>query len=177
MRRIARWLLGIFGVLIALLLAATLTGVFIPRKHVVSATVTLDQPPEMVWRALTDYRGQARWRNDVQSVEQLPERNNREIWREHYKNGEQLTLETTVAEPPRLMVRTIADADLPFSGHWEYVLTPDNQGTQLTITERGEVHNPLFRFVGKFVIGYETTITKFLDELKSHLRRKAEDKT
>ena len=32
----------------------------------------------------------------------------------------------------------------------------------MTITERGEVYNPIFRFVSRFVLGHEKTINTYL---------------
>lgn len=41
----------------------------------------------------------------------------------------------------------------------EYRLVPDGAGTRVTITENGEVYNPLFRFVSRFLMGHTSTIT------------------
>ena len=47
-------------------------------------------------------------------------------------------------------------------------LAADGEGTLLTITERGEVYNPIFRFVSKFLMGQ----TKSMDEYLRALGRK-----
>lgn len=39
----------------------------------------------------------------------------------------------------------------------------------LTITENGEVHNPLFRFVSRFIMGYAATIDACLKALRAKL--------
>jgi hypothetical protein len=65
----------------------------------------------------------------------------------------------------------IADPDLPFGGTWTYTLTPAGTGTRLQITEEGAVHNVLFRFVSRFVIGHTASIDRYLADLQAILRR------
>ena len=60
----------------------------------------------------------------------------------------------------------IADPDLPFGGTWTYELKPDGGGTQLVITERGEVYNPIFRFMSRFVFSHTATMERFVASLK-----------
>ena len=68
--------------------------------------------------------------------------------------------------PDRLLVGRIADANLPFGGSWTYELAPRAAGqTSLTITEDGEVYNPIFRFVSRFVMGHSATINQYLSDV------------
>jgi hypothetical protein len=59
----------------------------------------------------------------------------------------------------------IADSTLPFGGKWTYELTPSGTGTMLRITEDGEVYNPVFRFVSRFVMGHTATMDKYLADV------------
>jgi hypothetical protein len=70
------------------------------------------------------------------------------------------------SEPPRLLVARIADPDLPFGGTWTYDIAPAGGGSRVTITEDGEIYNPLFRFVARFILGYEGTIASYLAALE-----------
>jgi len=72
-------------------------------------------------------------------------------------------------EPPRVLVARIADPKLPFGGTWTYEITPDAGGSRLTITENGEIYNPLFRFMARFIFGYEGTIQSYLSSLEKRL--------
>ncbi len=45
----------------------------------------------------------------------------------------------------------------------------DNTGTRLTITENGEVYNPIFRFMSRFVFGHTATMDQFLSDLKKRV--------
>ncbi len=47
------------------------------------------------------------------------------------------------------MVLRIADPSLPFSGTWTYEIKPTGTGRELTLTEDGEVGNPIFRVMQK----------------------------
>ena len=75
----------------------------------------------------------------------------------------EMPLETVEAVAPQRLVRKIGPG-LPFGGTWTYELTPEGGGTQLKITEDGEVYNPIFRVVGKFM-DQTATITGFMTGL------------
>lgn len=146
------------------LLAVVGIGAALPRAHVASRTVRLPASRERVWALLTDPAGFPRWRDDVRSVDLLPPRDGRAAWREHSRHG-RITFEVVSSNPPHALTTAIADRDLPFGGTWEYALTPDGDGTRLVVTERGEVYNPIFRFMSRFVFGHTATIDAFLRAL------------
>jgi uncharacterized protein YndB with AHSA1/START domain len=173
-RRLLLWLLAPVAALIALLLFVTAAGLLIPRRHVASRTLKTSQSPETVWRAITDYVGQPAWRKDLKTVERLPDREGRELWREVYEDGSPLTMETAEAVPPSRLVRIIVDEGGPFSGRWEYEIKANNMGgSSLTITEHGEVPNPFFRFVSRFVIGHTHFMEKFQKDLAAKFGEEA----
>ena len=68
--------------------------------------------------------------------------------------------------PPQRLISRIADKSLPYGGSWTYVLDPVPEGTRLTITENGEVYNPIFRFMSKFVFGHTKTMDDYLASLQ-----------
>jgi hypothetical protein len=76
-----------------------------------------------------------------------------------------MTLEQVEASPPSKLVGRIADKNLPFGGTWTQVLTETEGSTTLAITEDGEVYNPIFRFMARFVFGYAATLEKYLRDL------------
>ncbi len=159
------WVIVAVGVLIAVVLITTAIGSFLPEEHVATQTLTLRQSPQSVWQVITDFQGQPSWHPDMKSVERLPDRNGHEVWQEEV-SGMKIPLETIEVEPHHRLVRKIASDDLGFGGVWEYVITPTTEGgCQLTITERGTVGNPLFRFMSKFVFGHTATMEKYLTSL------------
>jgi uncharacterized protein YndB with AHSA1/START domain len=164
-RRWMIWLLAGVGAVAGMIALAAIIGTFLPETHTAARTLRLRQAPEAVWQAITDRAQQSAWRTELQSIERFPERGGREVWQEVYRNGDRLTLEASEVSPPRRLVTHVADADAPFSGRWEYELTPAEGGCYLTITEIGQIPNPLFRFVNHFVIGQATTIERYLKAL------------
>jgi hypothetical protein len=42
-------------------------------------------------------------------------------------------------------------------------------GSELRITEEGEVYNPIFRFVSRFIMGHTATIDSYLSAVRKRL--------
>jgi hypothetical protein len=67
---------------------------------------------------------------------------------------------------PHRLVTKIVGEKLPFGGSWTYEFAPAAGGTTLTVVERGEVYNPVFRFVSRYVIGHTRTLNAYFAELR-----------
>jgi uncharacterized protein YndB with AHSA1/START domain len=136
----------------------------LPVQHQVSREATYAESPESIFASLVHVEAFPSWRSGIRRVETLPAVEGRRSYREVGKDG---TLTYVIDEelPPRRLVSRIADRDLPFGGRWIYELTPSGAGTTLRVTEEGEVYNPLYRFVSRFVLGHDTTINQFLKDL------------
>jgi len=156
-----RWVLGTLGVLVAVVLVVYVVGLLLPKSHVASTSARYAASPDAIWTTLTDVSAFPQWRGDVSRVEILPDENGQRGWREFGKQGT-VTYRVVEAVPSRRLVSRIADPDLPYGGSWTYELTPADSGTRLTITERGEVYNPIFRFVSRFIMGYTATMNGML---------------
>jgi uncharacterized protein YndB with AHSA1/START domain len=135
----------------------------LPVAHTVSRSAEVSAPPERVWAALTDVPAFPTWRPGVVGVEgQLP------TWRERGRHGAIAYQATTVEAPTHLIVR-IADTSLPYGGEWDYTVAAAGSGSRVTIVERGEVYNLVFRFMSRYVIGHTATIDTFLRSLSRYL--------
>ena len=165
MLRIAILVAGALG---ALLLAVVAFGYALPVTHVAARDAVLPAPPERIFAVLTDVETFPKWRSDVQAVEVIA-RTPRLQWRERGSGGT-IAFEVQETDPPRRLVTRIADRTLPFGGAWTFTLQPVDGGTKLTITENGEVYNPLFRVMSRFVFGHTATIDRYLGDLQKHLR-------
>ena len=159
-----RWVLGVAGVLIVVVVAVVAMGYLLPQSHVASSSARYRASPETLWASLTDVAAFPTWRKGVTRVELLPDENGQHGWREH-SGGETITFRIVEMEPPRRLVTRIADENLPFGGRWIYDLAPVDSGTRLTISEQGEIYNPVFRFVSRFVLGYTSTMEGVLRDL------------
>ena len=161
--------LAVAGGLVLLVALVVAVGAALPRGHVATRSATLAADPESVFRLISDFAGATAWRADLERVEVLESANGLPRFREHGAHGA-MTMEVTEWQPPRRLVVRIADAGLPFGGRWIYELGPaDGGGTVLTLTEEGEVHSPIYRFVSRFVIGHHATLDRYLESLAGRL--------
>jgi uncharacterized protein YndB with AHSA1/START domain len=162
-----KWALIIVGSLFSLLALIALIGAMQPRDHVATMTATIAAPADKVWAVLTDVAAYPTWRTGLKSVDVLSKPDAPLSWRENTRQGP-MTLTVESFEPPRRMVARIMDDGQPFGGAWEYVVAPDNTDAgkaRVTITERGWVSNPIFRFVSRFVMGHYSTLDTYLRAL------------
>jgi uncharacterized protein YndB with AHSA1/START domain len=143
-------------------------GALLPRDHVETRSARLPAAPEAVFAAIADVGSYAAWRTSLSAVEVLPPIDGRARWIE-VSGGDRVAMEQVERQPPRHLVTRIADPELPFGGTWTFELAPEEGGTRVTITERGEIRNPIFRAVARFVFGYGATMDTFLDELRARV--------
>ena len=113
-------------------------GAILPVNHIASRRARFKQPPAAIWAAI----------------------NREKTFREDGVN-----YEVTRSEAPRLLETKITDKNLPYGGSWTYEIAAATEGSELRITEHGEVYNPIFRFVSRFIVGHTATIDKTLRAL------------
>jgi uncharacterized protein YndB with AHSA1/START domain len=154
----------LLAVVVGFGLVVVLVGLMLPVKHEAAVSAVIPAAPEAVWAALTDPARYPTWRGDVTAVEMLPTDSGHVAWREQGKNGA-ISYVIEQAEPPRRLVTRITDKSLPFGGAWEYIVMPEGTGSRVRITEHGEVYNPVFRFVSRFIIGHTATASAYLKAL------------
>ncbi|MEK6286149.1 MAG: SRPBCC family protein [Acidobacteriota bacterium] len=159
-----KWFLIVVGVIAALIAVVAIIGSLMPKGHSASRTTVINKPPEVLWQAMTDCAAFPQWRADVKSVEVISDRDGHRVWREDGKNGK-MTLETVEANPPSRLVLRIADPDRPFGGTWTYDLQASGSGSRVTITENGEVYNPIFRFMSRVFFSPTASIETYLKAL------------
>lgn len=164
-----KWIAIVVAVLVALVAVMAIVGAMLPRHHVATRRARFAPPPAEVWGVLTDFEHAASWRSDLERVEMLPDHDGLPAFREHGSNGA-IAMQVVERRAPSHLVTRIADPDLPFGGTWTWELTAEGSGTTLSITERGEVKNPLFRFLSRFVFGHTATMDKVLTDLAAKFR-------
>jgi uncharacterized protein YndB with AHSA1/START domain len=159
--KIALWVLGALG---GVVLLVCLIGWMLPVSHVASASATLSRPPDAVYTMVSEVASYPKWWSEMSRVETLPPVDGRQRFRQHM-GSDAVVIEVLEAAAPTRFVTRIADPDQPFGGTWTLEIAPSGAGSTLTVTERGEVYNPLFRFVSRFVMGHTATIDSFLQAL------------
>jgi len=88
-----------------------------------------------------------------------------DVWAKLTTGIDAKTYAVITAEAPRHLVTRIIDRKLPYGGEWDYTIEPTTRGSHVTITERGEIYNPLFRFISRYVMGYTATMQSVLKGL------------
>ena len=150
---------AIFGIIAGI-------GVLLPQNHSATRSSHFHQPPQAVWDVIT---GPPTWRPGIKSFENLPPRNGHRTWKEIDAHGNSVTYEAIEETPPFRLITRIADPHLPYGGMWVHEISPEPGGSMLQITENGEIYNPIYRFMSRFVFGYAATIDAAVQALHAKL--------
>jgi hypothetical protein len=125
--------------LVVLVLGAFGFGAALPTAHVASRSRRMSARPDIVWGLINDPVATKGWGGDAKT-------------------------EVVEQDAPRLLVTKIV-GESAYGGTWTFEIAPDgHEASTVTITERGEVYNPLFRLVSR-VIGPTRTIDGYLAKL------------
>ena len=160
------WLGVACGALVGAVAAMTLLGWLMPSRYVASQSLLLPVPIADAWTTLVDYPGHTAWRRGLTAVDRLPDAESTEVWRESF--GRSTTRTTTIeAHSPSSLVRQFDVEGGSIRRRWEFALEPvvSPGNTRITLTEFGEIRNPLRRFVVRFITGRSTTLKDFLRDL------------
>jgi hypothetical protein len=160
--------LKIAVVLLAVLAAVVAVGASLPVQHVAHRRVDLKQRPDTVYAIVRDVERYPEWWPDITRIDMLESRDSRVRFREHLRGGP-IIIEIIEDAPPARMRSQIADPDQPFGGTWTFAIEATPTGARLIITEDGEIYNPFFRFMARFVLGYTGTMDSFLRALGTKL--------
>lgn len=158
--RAVRWvLLGGGGLLLAGVVV-WVVGSILPVEHRATLTRTIGADVETVWARIDRVDAWAGWRDA--EVEVLADGSVRVR-----EAGETLTY--SVERPAsRVLVTRITSTDLPFGGAWRWSAEATGDGaTAVTIVEEGEVYDPFFRFMSRFVFGHRSSMRRVLDALEA----------
>lgn len=140
-----RWILWAVAALIGAVGLIALIGFFLPVAHEASRSADFNRPPETVFALIAGPATYKTWWDgaDVESavVESVP--------------------------PNRLVTKIVGEAQ--FGGTWTFEIAAISSGSRLTITERGEIYNPVFRTLAKYVFGYTSTMEGFLAAARAKL--------
>lgn len=161
-----RWILWIVAGLAVLILIVAIVAALLPKAHTASRTARIAMPPDALYTLLADVDRYPTWRTELKSLQRAPDRDGKPAWIED-ASGMKIPLHFERMERPSLLVARIDGSDLAFGGAWTYHIAPAPGGSDLTITENGEVYNVIFRFMSRFVFGHHATMDSFLKNLHS----------
>lgn len=151
-------------VLVAVFALVALVGAMLPVEHAAARRFTVALPATKLFAAITDVDAYPQWAPGIKSVQWLPDRDGKRVFREEGPHGPMdLCIERVEAE--RLFVTRIVTAGSPFGGTWTVRLVERDGRTTVTLTEHGEVYNVWFRALARFVFGHASTMETFLPAL------------
>jgi hypothetical protein len=148
--------------LVLLVVMVVAVGYLLPKSHVATRSAIFRAPPEKLYALIS---GTQVWRPDVVRFEVVSDSGGREVQHETTRDGKTIAYEVSERVPPIGLKRRIVSQDLPYSGTWTYSLESRDGLTVVRITEQGEVTNPVFRFVSRFILGHTATIDQYLHAL------------
>ncbi len=168
-----KWALLVVGALVAIAAIIVIIGAMLPKGHVATRGSHFRQTPATIWQTITEFEKFPSWRAGVTSVERLPDRDGHPVWAERSGEGrkaETIPYELVESVAPSgnsagRVVTRIADPKLAFGGTWTLEVAAADGGTTVRITERGEVYNPVFRFMSRFIMSQTKSMEDYLAAL------------
>jgi hypothetical protein len=158
-----KWFLWLGAGLVLLVGLVALIGALLPSRHHATRKARFRVSPDALYAVLA---GPPDWRTGVKSFGTLPDQDGRKRWWEEDSHRQKITFELVEDRPPERLVVRIADRGLPFGGKWTFDITPvSGGGSELRIREDGEVYNVIFRFMARFIFGYNASIEQYLRDL------------
>jgi hypothetical protein len=140
-------------------------GARLPVSHTATRAAVIGAPADVVFTTITDFANAPTWRSDVKSMKEgVDASSGRKRVTEESSNGV-MTMEVEESVPNTRLVTRIVGDDLPWGGAWVYALEPQGTTTRVTITEHGEVYNPVFRFISNYIMGHTATLDTYLTNL------------
>lgn len=156
------WIGAVLAVLAGLAALVALIGSRLPVRHHGTRKARFRASPEALYAVLA---GPPDWRTGVKAFGVLPEEGGRKRWWEGDDHGHKVAYELVQDAPPRRMAVRLADPGLPFSGTWTFDIAPVEGGSELRVSEDGEIHSSIYRFLARFVVGYTASIETYLRDL------------
>jgi hypothetical protein len=158
-----RWSLIVAGALVTLGIAGYVVGMLLPARHTARMKGVVTKPHAEIAAMLRDVRSYPRWRRGI-VVEGISQTGDAITYIELAGN-DRIAYQLTEPLRDKQFVATMTDPNLPFGGAWTITLTPEGGTTSVAIQEDGEVRNPLFRLLARYVFGYTTHLKKYLEDL------------
>ncbi len=140
-----KWMIRVVISLVAIVGLVALIGYFLPVGHEASRSADFNKPPTTVYALISDLKTYRQW------------------WPEN-----EVKVEVVEAVPPSKFVTRIV-GETAFGGTWTMDIVPTANGSRVTITERGEVYNPIFRTLARFVFGHTPTMDSCLTAAQKQL--------
>lgn len=140
-----KWGIWIVVALVSVVGVIGLIGFFLPVGHEASRSLDINTPPDRAFALLADVDNYLKWWSGATVKSEVVER----------------------VPPSKIVTRVVGETQ--FGGTWTIDITPIESGSRITITERGEVYNVVFRTLSRFVFGHTATMESCLEAVRKRL--------
>jgi len=140
-----KWVIWIVVALVSVVGVIGLVGFFLPVGHEASRSLDINTPPDRAFALLADVDNYLKWWSGATVKSEVVER----------------------VPPSKIVTRVVGETQ--FGGTWTIDITPIESGSRITITERGEVYNVVFRTLSRFVFGHTATMESCLEAVRKRL--------
>jgi hypothetical protein len=170
MKKALRWIGTVLGLIVFIVLVLIGVGTSLPVHHRSTCSADIAKPVDKVWEAVYDVQSSA-WRSGVARVDfPKPGAAVGDSWIEIDRYGNSVEYQRVSAERDRRLVVRVVGQSM-FGGQWTYQFSPLPNGTRVSIVEDGEIYNPIFRLVSRYVTGYAATMHAYLTDLGKHFNQ------
>lgn len=139
--------LGCGATILVPILIVVIVGALQPTEHDLAVSAEIDASAEEVYALITDVESYPEWRTQLEAVDIIEQGESGPTWTENWGEAPDVTLSVVAADPNRSWTTSIEDANGTFTGTWTFELEEADGTTTVTITEHGEVHNVVARFM------------------------------
>jgi hypothetical protein len=165
-----KWIFISLGILIVFIAIIYLIGSLMDVKHVASIKREFKKiSADEILSVITNYKEYASWRSGLKELT-VDSVNH---WTEKNSHGDKVSYRLEMGDEKGKLITRILNKDLAYGGFWEFTSIDD--GCSIKIVENGEVYNPLFRFMAKYIFGHETTLKNYMNDLEEKLNSKTEN--
>ena len=163
-------LMSLAGVVVILALLAIGVAVTLPQDYSFARSVVISRPPGVVWGVVRDIAAERGWRQNLHSVERLPDRNGHETWRLRDSEGQTVVMEVVESVPPRRLAFEYEGRPGIGVITWVIEIRSVANDSQVTLLQRSSFYPRTYRFLARFVYG-----TSFADDFLKSLAQKFGD--
>jgi len=167
-----QWFLMLGAIAILLLpFAAWIVGRSLSAEHTAESSIDIDADVELVAARVRDVEQQPRWRKKVQKIA-VEGREGGAVFYREFSAGEQVAYAFYEREADRVFESVVNDKTLPYGGRWLISLEGGKgRPTKVRVREEGIVYSPMYRALGRYVFGFDSTLKAYLQDLAQSFLR------
>ena len=151
--------------IVAIVAIVFLIGLFLPEERTFTKTAELKADISSVFNLVTDFKNQARWRNDVKEIIVIDDN----TWTEVPQKGTAITFKIKQKKENEIFEIAIVEPE-NFEGYWvgTFKATRSNS-TSIVFKEVIVVTNPFSRIISYLFVDLDKTMELYLRNVKQKL--------